>query len=148
MKQLKTIVAAATLLFATSAFAKGPEKVSSTVKAEFAKSFTEASNVKWEKNADFYFASFVINETDASAAYNEKGELVGFSRVIANDQLPLNVSLAIAGKYQGYTVAKTATELTYEDQTSYYISVENDKQLLKLQCSANGDITVKEKLKK
>jgi len=149
MKKLPMFFAAAALLFATSAFATGgPEKVSPKVKAAFEQNFTSAKNVSWEKADDFYFAYFELNTKDVAAAYNEKGELVGTSRVISADQIPLSVSMAIAEKYQGYVVAKVATEITYEGQTSYYVNVENNKQILKLKCDANADISIDTKTKK
>ena len=149
MKKLKTFFVAVTVLLATSAFASaGPEKVSPKVKAEFEKSFTGAVNVNWKKNADYYFASFTLNSNEVSAAYNENGELVGVSRIIATTQLPINVALAISSKYQDYDVAKTVTELNFEGQTSYFVVVENSKQILKLKCNSSGDIMVNNKTKK
>ena len=151
MKKFKTVFAAAALLFATSAFATsgtGPEKVTPKVKAVFEKNFTQASDVNWEKKEDFYFASFKLNATETSAAYNENGELLGTSRVIATSDLPLNVGLAISSKYEGYTIEKTATELTYEGVTSYYITVENNKQILRVRCNGEGDVEVTHKTKK
>jgi hypothetical protein len=149
MKKLRTMFAAAAILVATSAFATpGPGKVSERVKSEFEKSFAGALNVKWEKKADFYFASFDFNSKEISAAYNESGELVGISRILEINQLPLGVSMAIADKYAGYRVAKNAEEVSHEGQTSYYVTVENDKKILKLKCTANGEITVDKKVKK
>lgn len=149
MKKLRTVFAAAALLLATSAFAaNGPEKVSPKVKAVFEKNFTEAANVSWEKSEDYYFASFTLNSKRVSVAYNENGDLLGVSRVIATSQLPITVSLAVSNKYEGYAIAKNATELTYEGQTNYYITVENSKQVLRLKCSSSGDIEVDNKTKK
>jgi hypothetical protein len=149
MKKLQTILAAAALLFATSAFAaKGPEKVSAVVKKAFEKQFTPSSSVTWEKTEDFYFASFKLNDRDVSVAYNAKGELVGASRVVNAEELPMAVSLAISEKYAGYTAGKTATEVTYDDQSSYFITIENAKQVLSLKCLSSGDITVLSKTKK
>ncbi|MBS1509683.1 MAG: hypothetical protein JST86_02485 [Bacteroidetes bacterium] len=148
MKRLQTIVAAAAMLFATSAFASnGPEKVAPEVKAAFEKSFTSAQNVSWDVKEGFYFATFMMNAKEVSAAYNENGELLGVSRVIPTSQLPMNVNLALANKYKGYTVNKTATELTYNGETRYYVTVVNDKQAVKLKCYDNGNLYVEEKSK-
>jgi hypothetical protein len=149
MKKLRTLFAAAALLVASSAFAtSGPEKVSQQVKAAFEKNFTGAVNVNWEKSESFYFAYFELNAKAVSAAYNENGELVGTSRVITSTQLPLNISLSLASKYDDYTLAKTATELTFDGQTSYYISAENSKQVVRFKCSSNGDVVIENKTKK
>jgi hypothetical protein len=137
------------LLVASSAFAtSGPEKVSQQVKAAFEKNFTGAVNVNWEKSESFYFAYFELNAKSVSAAYNENGELVGTSRVITTTQLPLNVSLSLTNKYGDYTVDKTATELTFDGQTSYFVTAENSKQIVRLKCTSNGDVTVENKTKK
>lgn len=149
MKKFQTIVAALTLLVATSAFAaKGPEKINAAVKKSFTQQFSTASNVNWEKSDDFYFAYFTMNNKEVSAAYNEQGELVGTSKIIAAAELPMAITVTIAEKYSGYTAAKTATEIHYDGQTSYYINVTNEKQTLKLKCLANGDINTESKIKK
>jgi hypothetical protein len=149
MKKLRTLLAAAAILVATSAFATpGSEKVSERVKSEFEKSFAGALNVKWDKKDDFYFASFDLNSKEISVAYNESGELLGVSRILEISQLPLGVSMAIADKYAGYRVAKNAEEVSHEGQTNYYVTVENDKKILKLKCTGNGEITVDKKVKK
>lgn len=149
MKKFKTILAAVTLLVATSAFAaKGPEKVNAAVKKSFTQQFSTASNVNWEKTDDFYFAYFTMNNKEVSAAYNERGELVGTSKIIAVTELPMAISVAIADKYSDYTTAAKATEINFDGQTSYYISVTNQKQTLKLKCLANGDIYTESKTKK
>jgi hypothetical protein len=149
MKKLRTIFVAVAVLAVTGSFAaNGPEKVSARVRAQFEKNFTTAVNVTWEQNNDFYFASFELNEKAVSAAYNAEGELLGMSRVVPIAELPLPVSLSVGSKYQGYDLAKSATEITYEGQTSYYVSVENSKQILKLKCAANGDISIDKKTKK
>jgi hypothetical protein len=134
MKKFKIVLTAIVMLFAGSAFAKEPENVSPKVKTAFESDFSKASKISWEKTSDFYFASFTLNNVRIDAAYNEDGELLGTARVISAEQMPLSVSLAIAEKYAGYKVEKTAIELTYEGQTRYYISVENEHQIVKLKC--------------
>ena len=148
MKKFKTVLTAIVMLFASSAFAMGPENVSPKVKAAFENDFSKASKVNWEKTSDFYFASFTLNNVKVDAAYNEEGELVGTARGISAEQMPLNVSLAIAEKYDGYKVDKTAIELTYEGQTRYYVTIENESQVLKLKCYSNADLEVESKTKK
>ncbi len=149
MKKLRTVFAAVAMLFALSAFASaGPEKISVKVKTEFERNFSGALNVKWEKQDDYYFAYFDLNSKEVSAAYNENGELLGVSRILETNQLPLSISLAIANKYQGFSVGNTVTEITYEGQTSYYVTVENDKKNLKLKCTGTGEINIDKKTKK
>lgn len=143
-----TIVSAIVMLFAGSAFATGPGEVSSKVKAAFETNFSQASQVRWEKASDFYFASFTLNNVEVDVAYNEAGELVGTSRRITAKEMPLSISLAIAEKYSGYKADESITELTFEGVTRYYVTVSDDKQSLKLKCYSNGDVEITDRWKK
>ncbi|HQW85179.1 MAG TPA: hypothetical protein PK987_11975 [Ferruginibacter sp.] len=147
MKKFKIGLTAAVMLFAFSAFALEPVKLNSAVKAAFEKKFTNASGVSWEKNNEFYFASFTFNNEDVDAAYNETGELIGVSRRVAMSDVPLNISLALAEQYSGYEVDKTAVELTVEGSTWYSFKVKNGTRLLKLKAYSNGEIYVDSKIK-
>ncbi len=147
MKKIKTVLTAIVMLYASSAFAMGPEKVTPRVKAAFENDFSNASKVSWEKTSDFYFATFMLNKVKVDAAYNEAGELLGTSKKISSDQMPLGVSIAIAKRYAGSELEKNAVELTYEGQTRYYITVKHNNRLLKLKCYSNGDIEVESKTK-
>lgn len=136
------------MLFSSFAFATDSDKVNARVRSAFLNDFSTASAVSWEKTSDFYFASFKLNDVEVNAAYNEEGTLVGTSRSLESTQLPLNISLALAKKYEGYSISKKALELTFEGETRYYITVQNGAQALKLKCSTNGNIEVEKKIKK
>ena len=150
MKKFKTVLTAIVMLLSVSAFATdpGPEKVSQVVKTAFENDFSKASKVSWEKADDFYFASFTLNNVVVDAAYTEAGALIGTSRRITTEQMPLSISLAIAERYKGYQVEKSAVELTYEGVTRYYVTVSNETQELKLKCLSNGELEVDRKTKK
>ncbi len=147
MKKLTTIVTALILLLSATAFATTGDNVTKIVKGAFEKDFTRAQNVTWQKTGDFYFANFVMNGLETDAAYNEAGELVGTSRKITVAQLPLNVSLALSQQYKNYTLKEEATELSFDGETQYYVTVDNAKQTLRLKCRTSGDISVEKKLK-
>ena len=148
MKKFKIVLTAIVMLLSISSFATEPEKVSPVVKAAFENDFSKASQVIWEKSNEFYFASFTLNNVHVDAAYTETGELVGTSRKIPADQMPLSISLAIAEKYEGYQTDNPVIELTFEGVTRYYVSVSNMSQSLKLKCYSNGDLEEESKIKK
>ena len=148
MKKFKTVLTAIVMLFTFSAFATEPVKVSPAVKAAFSNDFSKANDVKWESSEGFYFASFTLNDVTVDAAYTEAGELVGTSRRIAKELMPLNVSLAVGAQYEGYEVGKSVIELTYENVTRYYVTVSNSKETVSLKCYNNGDLDVERKTKK
>lgn len=147
MKKVTTIFAAL-LLFAASSFALGPEKVSLFVKSAFERDFAKAENVTWTKNSNFYFAEFTMNDKTVGAAYDEKGELAGTSEVIDAGKLPENVSAAIAKRYAGYKVSEKATAVLYEGQSTYFFTVDSDKQRLDLASDSEGNFTIRNKVKK
>ena len=89
-----------------------------------------------------------MNDFIVDAAYNEEGELVGTSRKITIEQLPLSISLTLSQKYSEYTLSDDATELTCNGETKYFVTVTNAKQTLRLHCMSNGDISVDKKIKK
>ncbi len=148
MKKLTVILTALVLFISASSFAPNEETVSAKIKSAFEKTFTSASQVRWNKSDGFYFADFKINDQVLSAAFNEEGELVGASRNIALSQLPLNISLALQDNYAGYAINDSVTEITTEGQTSYYIAAENSKRIVTIKASANGDISIVKKTKK
>ena len=148
MKKTVTVLTAIVMLFATSAFAMDGDNVSAKVAAAFKSDFSNVSQVTWKKTSDFYFATFQLTNVSVEVAYNEDGEMVGTSRKITSSQMPLSISLELSKKYGEYRVSEQVQELTYEGQTSYYLSVENDKQVVKLKCSSNGEVDVEGKTKK
>ncbi|MBC7423500.1 MAG: hypothetical protein H7334_08625 [Ferruginibacter sp.] len=148
MKKLMTVLTALVLLVSASAFATTDSPtVTEKVKVAFEKDFKKASGVSWTKKSEYYFAWFTINNVTVSAAYNEEGELVCTSRDVEMSQLPLNVSLVLSQKYAGYTLPQNATELNYEGETHYYVTISNEKQALKLKFRPNGEVSVDEKIK-
>jgi hypothetical protein len=148
MKKVTTILTAIVLLFSATAFAAKGDTVTDQVKGAFEKDFVKAKNVTWQKNGDFYFASFVMNDMMVNAAYDDNGELVGTSRKIALAQVPLSVSLALTEKYSQYTIPDQVTELTYDGETKYQVFVSDEKKTIQLKIRSNGDITVEKKIKK
>lgn len=148
MKKVTTILTAIVLLFSATAFATKGDSVTDQVKGAFEKDFGKTRNVTWQKNGDFYFASFLMNDMAVNAAYNDDGQLVGTSRKIALTQVPLSVSLALSEKYSQYTIPDQVTELTFDGDTMYQVFVSDEKKTLQLKIRANGDISVEKKIKK
>lgn len=148
MKKLTVILTALVLFISASSFAPNEEIVSAKIKSAFEKTFTSASEVKWNKSHGFYFASFKINEQIFSAAFNEEGELLGATRNITLSQLPLNISLILQSNYPGYSMTESVTEMTTEGQTNYYITAENSKRIVTIKASASGEVTIEKKIRK
>lgn len=147
MKKLATILTAAVFLISASAFSTDSDKVNAKIKSAFLEDFSGAQAINWQKTNDFYFATFMLNNKEINAAYNEDGDLIGTSRFVEASMLPLSVSLAISKKYEGYSLSDKALELTYDGETRYYLTIRNETQALKLKCLSNGSLTVEKKFK-
>jgi hypothetical protein len=148
MKKLGTIFTAAVLLFSSLAFATDTDKVNARVRAAFLNDFSAAADISWEKVKSCYVASFTLNNVELNAAYSDDGELIVTSREIETAQLPINISLDLAKKYEGYSFSKKALESTVDGITNYFLVVENAAQQLKLKCSTSGSIEVAQRIKK
>lgn len=147
MKRMKVLFTAMMLFVAASAFATGEENVSTRVQEAFRQDFAAGNNVKWEKSNDFYFASFTLENTTVSAAYDEEGKLLGTSRSIRPSQLPLTVTLSLEKKYAGYKVSENVLELNFDGETRYYLSVYNEHELVSLKALSDGELAVEPKKK-
>jgi len=147
MKKVTTILTAMILLFSVTAFASEGDNVTAKVKLAFEKDFVKAKDVNWKKTGEFYFASFSMNDALVDVAYNEEGELVGTSRKISTTQLPLILSVVLSQKYGQYTMPVEATELSYDGQIHYYVTVVNSTQTLRLNCKPNGEVSIDKKIK-
>lgn len=148
MKKITIALTALVMLLSVSSFAGEPEKVNATVKAAFEKNFNGASAVNWSKTEEFYFASFLLNSVYVEAAYTETGELLGTSRKITAQQMPLSVSLALGEKYRDFLVDEAVTEISFASVTSYHVTVSNERQVLRLKCFTDGSIQLEGRSKK
>jgi hypothetical protein len=129
--------------------AKDIRPVSETVKKSFSREFISASDVAWtwieEKNV--YKATFSFNGRQLNAYFTADGQFVGTTRYISKEQMPVIVLQQLEKKYRGYYI-RTVIEQASKDQTSYYISVESEKNALMIKATPAGDLTNYQKLAK
>ena len=147
MKKLTTILAGLCMMFSATAFAPSDVNVSPRIKSSFEKDFASCSDVSWTRNEDMYLASFKTEDQKLVAAYNDNGDLLGVTREITLEKLPLAVTLALQSKYAGYNINNSVIELMAEG-TTYFINAENAKHKVKLQADTAGNLTVINKTKK
>ncbi|HMO61921.1 MAG TPA: hypothetical protein PKC39_06720 [Ferruginibacter sp.] len=149
MKKL-TIAFAALLLTTTAVFAGDSNEttISTRVRSSFEKDFARAENATWDKKDGVYYVSFDVNQKRNEAAYTPAGELLAVSKVILRTEMPATVLRSVEQKFAGYNFSPTATEITYEGETNYYMTVANEKHTLKLKIDTYGDITVERRIKK
>jgi hypothetical protein len=115
----------------------GPNWRDDLITASFNKDFKNAEVLNWEITRTISRVTFKMNDLVLYAYYSDKGELLAVSRNILTTQLPLGLMLDIRQNYTQYWVTDLF-EMTSDDQTTYYITLENASSHLVLK-SAGAD---------
>ena len=131
----------------TSAFAGSPAKLYSVSETSFKADFKNATDVSWTAAADYAKATFVLDNVRMEAFYNQKGELIGTSKGITPDQLPVSAKRNFAKKFGSYDV-KEAIRFEGSDDAAYFISAENERESVVVKISDNGSLSIIKKSQK
>lgn len=133
-------------LFANS-FAAAPTKVNSAILQNFNAKFKQASGVTWVVTNDYTKAAFTADATDMEVYYNFNGDIIGTSKSISLEELPVNAKRNFAKRFEGYEV-KEAIRFEGFDEAAYYISGENEKESIILKVNDNNEVSLFKKTKK
>lgn len=145
----KTILALAVFMITglTSAFANKGEAINQNAIASFNKDFISAKNVSWQQSKDFIKATFSMNNHIMFAYYNQTGELIAVVRNILSTQLPISLLTDMKKKYNDHWVSDLF-EVATENQTMYYVTLENSDEKLVLKSDGYDQWSVYNKEKK
>lgn len=138
-----TLAIAVSSLFAFA----GEENVSKDALKAFDKEFTGAREVKWTVSSEYYRVSFVHNDQYISAFYNTSGELLAVTRNISLLNLPLKLQAELRGDYSEYWISDLF-EISNDEGTHYYITVEKADSKVILKSEGNTEWTVYKKISK
>jgi len=133
MKQF--ILSIATLLMmgvSVSAFAGKNDDgtVNQLAVKSFKKDFNGASNIIWEQRETYTKATFSLHGQVLFAYYNGNGDLQAVVRNITSDQLPISLLSSLRKEY-GSCWISDLFEIVSDDQTSYYVTLEDsDKRIV------------------
>lgn len=150
MKKIITAVVAMFILTATATFANETNKnnnVDERVEKSFRKEFSTAAETSWTKINDIYKVQFVLNGQIMFAFLNEEGVLLGAYRNILSNQLPMPLMTQLKEDYAGYWVSELF-ELAKDNQTNYFITLENGDQKIMLKSENANNWNIKSKAKK
>lgn len=145
MKKL-LITALLAIAVAAGVFA-APTKVSSSILVNFNAVFKEATDVSWLITNDYTKAGFTSDNTKMEVFYDYNGDIIGTSKSIPLDELPVNAKRPFAKLFAGYDV-KEAIRFEGFDETSYYISGENEKESVILKVNDLNRVSVFKRTKK
>ncbi len=93
--------------------------------------FSGASNVAWVAKEKLTIASFVQDQSKVEVFYNPDGDLIATTKEVKMDDLPTFAKRIISKKYSDYTV-KEVFLFKADEETNYFISIENEKESLVL----------------
>lgn len=140
------LIALVGLTLSTSAYATDENKVNITIRHNFYTEFKHAKNVDWTAKPDFVKATFMHEGKQSDVFYDYNGNKIGISKSLNYHDLSLKARSNIEKNYADYVITETI-EFIKEDDESYYVSVENEKEKLVLKVSERGTISLYTKVK-
>ena len=143
----KTFIIIASLLVITaSSFANAYAPNEKVLKA-FNESFESPQDVTWYEYPNYFEVSFVQAGARANVTYDKEGNFLSSTRYYGKDYLPVNILCKLQKKYPEKKIFGV-TEVTRNDEVTYYIKLEDDKNWTTIKASGNGGLEVFEKFKK
>ena len=139
MKRVITIMAFAAELFAQPVMANDDVSISEKARRNFEKEFPGAIYVKWEKidNTDTYIVRYVYNDQALLSYINDEGSLLATARQVERKSLPLMVNMTLDRRFGSYSIL-SIEELSMDSNLSYIVTMENEKQLVKIRVNSSG----------
>jgi hypothetical protein len=123
MKKIMMILALVLTVSTGFAFT-GEEAVNKQALEAFKSEFVGATDVNWTAGSNYYKAAFTLNDQKLFAFYNSQGEFIAVTRYISSFQLPLNLQTDMKKSYSNFWVSDLF-EMATNDDTSYYLTMEN-----------------------
>jgi hypothetical protein len=147
----KVLIAAAALFTVTIANAgshTGKNDYKNLVPG-FSQDFIGAENVEWSSDGDFHYAHFVQNGNYVTALYDKlSSAYMGYFKITDADHLPSYVRMLLKKDFSSYTAFGTAAEIDTPENNAYIVTIENNKQILKVKIDNQGNSSVLSRLKK
>jgi hypothetical protein len=119
---------AALMLISSVTFASDGIEPSERLQKEFSREFAQATDVKWEKVADYYKASFVEDGQYFVAYFDAFNQVESISRNISTNMLPLILQKDLKNEVSESSWITDCFELSGKNGTEYYIVLENADQ--------------------
>ena len=136
------------LISATSLFAAPPSIVTEKVLKVFRDAFPEVKEPTWY-NFDTYYEVYFTNPDNSSCRidYNPEGIVLSTTRYYTSQNLSPAIRAKVNEKYPGKKIFGI-TEVSNNENVTYHIVLEDDKNWLTVQSDATGNITLERKLVK
>lgn len=148
MKKRIVVLTALVVVTCSSSFASTTnDYINQRVLAAFSARFALAQTVSWNRTDTYFKATFSINGQCMFAYYNESGELIGISRNMKSNQLPINLEASLR-KYMAKGWIVELFEFALESNTDYFAKIENSNEILSIRSSGTNSWVVYKRIKK
>src|SRR5215467_3758175 len=134
MKKI-TIILALVLTVSTSFAFTRPESVSSQALNTFTSQFAGATDAAWTISKDFYQVTFSMDGQTLFAFYDKAGEFMAVTHNMSSVELPNSLKKGLK-KLMGDRWITDLFEITNNDQTEWYVTVESADE--KIVLKSNG----------
>ncbi|HVM88534.1 MAG TPA: hypothetical protein VMT76_10140 [Puia sp.] len=115
-------------------FARTTDGITKKAVESFNKEFSSARNTTWENKGSYMIVTFSMNSQIMFAYYGNNGELIGVARNILSDKLPISQLISLKKNYSDYWISNLF-EVSMDNDTTYYVTLENADQKLVLKSS-------------
>ncbi|MBS1566372.1 MAG: hypothetical protein JST39_18460 [Bacteroidetes bacterium] len=154
----KIFVLTCALLVAALSFGFSPRTIDEKLLHAFNSSFPRAEKVSWQEEAQVYIVSFVDNGIRSRVTYRKDRTITSYVRYYFEENLPLNIRLALQKDYPGkkvWGVVEISALPDLEDpdadknlKTSWYVKLESPTHWMTVKVEANGSNTITERYRK
>ena len=128
MKTRMTTLLTALMLISIVTFANDGIKPSEKLQKEFSQEFAQATDVKWEKVADYYKASFIEDGQYFAVYFDAFNQIQSISRHISTNMLSLILQKELKNKISESSWIADCFELSGKNGTEYYVVLEDADQ--------------------
>jgi len=142
-----SIIAIMVITIVSSAFAGDNNALDFKGADAFKKLYPHATKVVYEVKKSYTQVNFSWNNIDLQAFFDKEGNLIGTSRNIGVNDLPLSYVRNINNDYDGYTITEAIEFDHAQNGLSYYVSVTNGERSYVLNVASDGTISVFKKMK-
>lgn len=144
MKKTIITTAVALLGLAGSSYATTPTYATTpkmdvpvTVEKHFTRQFSNAMDVRWEEEKDFFKATFEDHGRTLFAFYGDNGGFMGIASNISSTSLPDRLRSSIKGSYSGYWITDLLS-FHNADKKGFAVTLENADHVVVLRAVGRG----------
>lgn len=139
---MKKLLFAICLVVAMTTAAFADTKVNSRALSHFKSTYKEAADVQWKTTNEYTKASFTWNSQQMEVFYDDNGELVGTSRAVSLNTLPIEAQQKLQKRYEGYTATEAIEFNDAKEGLYYYVSLVKDNTKTVLKISSDGGMEI------